>query len=116
MSDSIALELSSTLQSASIQRHPDVLRDLNPSTAASKKEPVYISPPTTTSSAQDNDIDYARVHVKPRRSTMPPLPDLRFEQSYLKSIDGQTRWQAIAWITLRDQVSWHVYLPTRTFA
>ncbi|KAG9381372.1 DUF1770-domain-containing protein [Pyrenophora tritici-repentis] len=35
---------------------------------------------------------------------MPPLPDLRFEQSYLKSIEQAEGWQGVLWITLRDQV------------
>lgn len=35
---------------------------------------------------------------------MPPIPDLRFEQSYLNSIANASSWKAIAWITLRDQV------------
>jgi hypothetical protein len=33
-----------------------------------------------------------------------PLPDLRFEQSYLKSIENATTWQAVAYITVKDQV------------
>ena len=40
---SIPLEIASTLQTASINRHPDPRHDLNPSTAASAKQPVAIS-------------------------------------------------------------------------
>lgn len=35
---------------------------------------------------------------------MPPLPDLRFEQSYLKSIEKAEGWGQVAYITVRDQV------------
>lgn len=35
---------------------------------------------------------------------MPPIPDLRFEQSYLNSIADASSWKTIAWITFRDQV------------
>lgn len=35
---------------------------------------------------------------------MPPLPDLRFEQSYLKSLEGAKSWKGVLWITFRDQV------------
>jgi hypothetical protein len=34
-----------------------------------------------------------------------PLPDLRFEQSYLKSIESAKTWQMVALITVKDQVS-----------
>ena len=32
------------------------------------------------------------------------MPDLRFEQSYLASIENATTWQQILYITTRDQV------------
>jgi hypothetical protein len=44
------------------------------------------------------------VRSVPRRQTLPPLPDLRFEQSYLASIRGADTWGRVAWITIRDQV------------
>lgn len=37
----------------------------------------------------------------------PPMPDLRFEQSYLRSVGAaleEGRWGRVAWITARDQV------------
>jgi hypothetical protein len=40
----------------------------------------------------------------PRRPQMPPLPDLRFEQSYLSSIRDAKDWKVVTYITLRDQV------------
>lgn len=36
---------------------------------------------------------------------MPPLPDLRFEQSYLASIKDAKDWRFVTYITVRDQVS-----------
>ncbi|OAL69895.1 hypothetical protein A7D00_5934 [Trichophyton violaceum] len=38
------------------------------------------------------------------RPQLPPIPDLRFQQSYLASISKASSWQHVAWITLRDQV------------
>lgn len=35
---------------------------------------------------------------------MPPLPDLRFEQSYLASIKDAKDWKVVSYITIRDQV------------
>ena len=59
--------------------------------------------------AIDSEIDEDEVPLNvlrplPRRNTMPPLPDMRFEQSYLKSIEKATGWEGVAYITLRDQV------------
>ncbi|KAK2825674.1 hypothetical protein FQN49_007476 [Arthroderma sp. PD_2] len=45
--------------------------------------------------------------IKPgrsRRAPLPPIPDLRFYQSYLASIRAANSWQHVAWITLRDQM------------
>jgi hypothetical protein len=57
----------------------------------------------------DSDVDEDEIPISvlnpvPRKQTMPPLPDLRFEQSYLKSIEKAESWKGVAWITLRDQV------------
>jgi hypothetical protein len=50
-------------------------------------------------------VDPSRmVRPVPRRHTLPPLPDLRFEQSYLASLRGADTWGRVAWITIRDQV------------
>ncbi|EGD87789.2 hypothetical protein H112_04259 [Trichophyton rubrum D6] len=38
------------------------------------------------------------------RPQLPPIPDLRFQQSYLASISKASSWQHVAWITLRDQI------------
>lgn len=94
------IDLASTIQTASIKHHPDPAYDLNPSTAASQKRPV--SP--TTSISSDGSIPYSALKPIPRRANLPPLPDLRFEQSYLASLQGAETWWKVAWITGRDQV------------
>ena len=98
---SIPANLTSTLQSASINHHPSPLHDLNPSTTASQKRPVS---PTASISSSANSIPYSVLKPIPRRSNLPPLPDLRFEQSYLASLEGAETWWRIAWITARDQL------------
>ncbi|KAL9100454.1 MAG: hypothetical protein Q9163_004178 [Psora crenata] len=99
MADAVA-NISSTIQSASINRHPSPDHDLNPSTAASLKQPV--SPTISTSSK--STIPRYTIRPSPRRSHLPPLPDLRFEQSYLASIRNAESYWGVAWITWRDQV------------
>ncbi|RMZ86009.1 hypothetical protein DV737_g180, partial [Chaetothyriales sp. CBS 132003] len=74
MSANPATELGSAIQSVSIKQHPSPEHDINPSTAASKKEPVDL------------------------------LPDFRFEQSYLASIKNAKNNTEVAFITLRDQI------------
>jgi Autophagy receptor ATG43 len=115
MSDSLPIEIASTIQSASIKRDPSPHHDLNPSTAASQKEPLKLSHTPSDSlyaydddegidEDDDEDISYSVLKPIPRRQSFGPLPDLRFEQSYLSSIAGaQTNW-GIAFITVRDQV------------
>lgn len=65
-------------------------------------------------SDDDNESDIPVSVLRPhrRRQSFPPMPDLRFEQSYLHSIEGATSWGKIAWITVRDQVRLlHLFLP-----
>lgn len=98
-------ELASTLQFGSIKRHPSPRHDLNPSTAASAKQPVTLDDRGDVDSDVDEDeIPISVLNPVPRKQTMPPLPDLRFEQSYLKSIEKAESWKGVAWITFRDQV------------
>ncbi len=98
-------ELASTLQFGSIKRNPSPRHDLNPSTVASQKQPVTLDKHADVDSDVDEDeIPVSVLNPVPRKQTMPPLPDLRFEQSYLKSIEKAESWQGVAWITLRDQV------------
>ncbi|CZR59146.1 uncharacterized protein PAC_09038 [Phialocephala subalpina] len=122
MSSSLPLEIAETIQTASIKRHPSPSHDLNPSTAASEKEAVKLSqsshaPASETSldkyaydaedgidASEEEDIPYSVLKPTLRRQSFGPLPDLRFEQSYLASIAGaDTRWR-VAYITVRDQV------------
>jgi hypothetical protein len=120
MSSSLPLQIAETIQTASIKRDPSPHHDLNPSTAASQKQPVTVSRPPASDSSLDKyaydeedgideeedeeDIPYSVLKPAPRRASFPPLPDLRFEQSYLASIAGaDTRWK-VAYITVRDQV------------
>ncbi len=102
MDSSAPIEIASTIQSASIRHHPDPDYDINPSTSASKVEPVDLS--SSTVPAAEDEVPLSALRPHPRRKTLPPLPDLRFEQSYLKSIEGALSWQGVAWITVRDQV------------
>jgi hypothetical protein len=119
MSHSLPLEIAETIQTASISRAPSPLHDLNPSTAASQKEPVTLTPghPASESSEKfsddeedvidqedEDDIPYSVLDPIPRRQSFAPMPDLRFEQSYLASIAAaDTKWKVLG-ITLRDQV------------
>jgi hypothetical protein len=124
MSDSIPLQIAEVIQTASIKRDPSPTHDLNPSTAASRKQPVSVHPVPASDSplekytydeygldedeGNEEDIPYSVIKPVPRRRSFGPLPDLRFEQSYLASIAGaETTWR-VAWITVRDQVcpSW----------
>lgn len=123
MADSIPLQLAETIQTAHIQRNPSPRHDLNPSTAASKKTPVTLEPvfrddggiddiDDRDRSDDEDEDEYedehypSRVIPRPRqpRHHLPPLPDLRFEQSYLSSIRNADTWWKIGLITVRDQV------------
>jgi hypothetical protein len=130
MSSSIPLQLAETIQTAHLNRDPSPTHDLNPSTAASKKEPVDLEPvyhhddgididddadeddrvETLTVASEDEGTEdgerggLSRVKPRPRRHHLPPMPDLRFEQSYLWSIRNADAWWKVGWITVRDQV------------
>ncbi|CAG8952039.1 hypothetical protein HYFRA_00000775 [Hymenoscyphus fraxineus] len=110
MESSVPLQIAETIQTASIKQNPDPLHDLNPSTAASQKEPVKVSHPSYEYDSEgidddeEEDIPYSVLKPLPRRQSFPPLPDLRFEQSYLSSIAGVESYWKIALITVRDQV------------
>tara|TARA_R110002003_G_scaffold130_15_gene12270 strand:+ start:25145 stop:25498 length:354 start_codon:yes stop_codon:yes gene_type:complete len=107
MASNIPSEIASTLQGASIKQHPSPRHDLNPSTAASEKQPVSLNSypdPDADSNVAEDEIPISVLNPVPRRQNMPPLPDLRFEQSYLKSIEQAESWKGVLWITLKDQV------------
>ncbi|KAL8692169.1 MAG: hypothetical protein Q9218_002746 [Villophora microphyllina] len=98
-----AIDIASAIQSTSIKRHPSPAHDLNPSTAASSKQPVRALSPTASVSSDASTIPESALRPVPRRANLPPLPDMRFEQSYLASLQGAETWWRIAWITGRDQ-------------
>ncbi|KAK3295559.1 uncharacterized protein B0H64DRAFT_395632 [Chaetomium fimeti] len=119
MSSSIPLQVAETVQTAHINREPSPRHDLNPSTAASKKEPVRLEPLDDGSIDQDVEAEEeeeegetedekvyrrSRITPRPRRHQFPPMPDLRFEQSYLSSIRNADTWWKVGWITARDQL------------
>ncbi|KAF2492460.1 DUF1770-domain-containing protein [Lophium mytilinum] len=104
MASNVPMEIASAIQSASINRHPDPAHDINPSTAASQKQPVTISSSPAESDVAEDEIPVSILNPVPRRAAMPPLPDMRFEQSYLKRIEKAESWQGVLWITFRDEV------------
>ena len=100
-----AIQFSETIQTASIKQNPSPSRDINPSTSASGKHLAPESSPDDAHSIPSDIVDPNRmIKPIPRRHNLPPLPDLRFEQSYLASLRGAESWGRIAWITIRDQV------------
>ncbi|KAJ5223606.1 hypothetical protein N7468_008148 [Penicillium chermesinum] len=103
MTDPI-LEVAETIQTASINQNPSAAHDVNPSTSASEKIPVVA--PASDAGSLDTDIVDEDRQIRPvrRRQTLPALPDLRFEQSYLASLKDADTWGRVAWITVRDQM------------
>ena len=104
----IAIQAAETLQTAHINQRPSIEHDLAPSTAADSKAPVRIDIDPSLevqSDVDDDEVPLSVLQPIPRRPQMPPLPDLRFEQSYLASIKNAQNWQMVAYITVRDQVS-----------
>ncbi|RMZ83612.1 hypothetical protein DV738_g906, partial [Chaetothyriales sp. CBS 135597] len=117
MSVNPATELASAIQSVSIKQNPSPEHDVNPSTAASKREPVDLVSPALSdideTDADELDVDEEEEEelipsyiLKPRRrrKSFPKLPDFRFEQSYLASIKNAKSNTDVVLITLRDQV------------
>lgn len=93
---SLATQAAETFQMGHLRRRPDPNRDINPSTATSKRVPVSI----------DYDSDDEAPFAVPKRPVkqFPPIPDLRFEQSYLQSISKAETWWQVVFITVKDQV------------
>ncbi|KAF5531864.1 duf1770 domain-containing protein [Fusarium napiforme] len=97
--DSAPTELAATIQTASIERHPDPALDTNPPTAADRRQPVTLEHAKhehgdgiDDEDEDEEDIPYSVLRPAPRHSHLPPLPDLRFEQSYLRSISKADTW------------------------
>ncbi len=102
----IATEIAETIQTASIKRAPSPAHDINPSTAASRREPLTTYAAGPSSASEEDESSPSRVRPRPRQARIPPLPDLRFEQSYLASIRDADTPARVLWITVRDQVCW----------
>ena len=114
----VAIQAAETVQTAHIKQNPD-RRDIAPSTAADNKEEVVFDTQTDILSelddVEEDEIPLSILKSLPQDTPWPkrpvqqkvPLPDLRFEQSYLKSIEAAHTWQMVAYITIKDQVgSW----------
>ena len=107
MSHNPAAEIASTIQATHIKRNPSPTHDINPSTAASTRIPVDIPSPDLSDVEDDDSTipsDILRPLPRPRRKSLPPIPDMRFEQSYLASLKNAETKTQIAIITIRDQV------------
>ncbi|KAI0128489.1 hypothetical protein BJ170DRAFT_331307 [Xylariales sp. AK1849] len=130
---SLPTQIAETIQTAHIKRDPSPHHDLNPSTAASEKEPVRLEEEQQRqqhraeggeeaeeeeerdgidladekydgASDKDSEIPVSVLRPQRRRTSFPPMPDLRFEQSYLHSIRDAGSWGVVGWITVRDQI------------
>ncbi|KAK5166715.1 uncharacterized protein LTR77_008259 [Saxophila tyrrhenica] len=104
-----AIQAAETLQTAHIKHDPSIEQDRAPSTAADTKETVQLEPSAdedidAISDVEEDEIPASVLRPPPRRPALPPLPDLRFEQSYLASIKDTKGWQGVTYITIRDQV------------
>ncbi|KAI9805111.1 MAG: hypothetical protein M1825_000945 [Sarcosagium campestre] len=103
MSDA-AIQIAETIQTGSINRAPSPRHDLNPSTVSAEKQPVALSDDIDADDIEGDEVSSGILRPIPRRANLPPLPDLRFEQSYLASISGaKTKWE-VAYITIQNQV------------
>lgn len=111
---SLASEIAGTIQAGHIQRNPDPIHDNAPATASEAREPVSLHALEEKQRSEiaddlsidddEEDIPYSVLRPAPRSHGLPPLPDLRFEQSYLHSIANADTWVKVVLITLRDQV------------
>ncbi|KAI1417718.1 DUF1770-domain-containing protein [Hypoxylon sp. FL1857] len=126
MAASIPTQIAETIQTAHIQRDPSPRHDLNPSSSISEKHPVRLHETSKRSQHHrrrhdtiddiddyvddleeeddDDEIPISVLRPRPRAKSFPPMPDLRFEQSYLHSISKADTWWKVAWITVRDQM------------
>jgi hypothetical protein len=121
MDASLPTQIAETIQTAHINRAPSPKHDLNPSTAASQKEPVSLVDVKPAGNHDRDSIDgedhddedevpYSVIKRRPRAANLPPMPDLRFEQSYLHSLEKADTYGKVAWITARDQVRSSIHL------
>jgi len=101
------IEIAETIQTASVNPDPCPAHDINPTTSVSEKKSHVPESAITddTDSIPSDVVDPSRmVRTVVRQKHLPPLPDLRFEQSYLASLKDADTWGRVAWITIRDQV------------
>ncbi|KAI6785751.1 uncharacterized protein J7T54_006090 [Emericellopsis cladophorae] len=108
-SSSIPTQIAEAVQFGHIDRHPDPIRDNAPATAAEKREVATVAPERREYDDVESDEDEDEIPVSVLRPAttshkLPPLPDLRFEQSYLNSIASADTWWKVMLITARDQV------------
>ena len=133
MEESAKSLVQTAVQDSHFIRNPSPSRDIAPSTSADRA-PVSIvrdALPSIQFSSSRADLHHLSQHhherdddddetvseisledsphpssrPKPRRPNLPPIPDLRFEQSYLKQLEaakGSILWMII--ITIREQV------------
>lgn len=95
-------QVAETIQTASVKHNPSAAYDVNPTP---EKRQVSESAISDTDSIPSDVVDPSRmVRTIVRQRNLPPLPDLRFEQSYLASLKDADTWGRVAWITTRDQV------------
>lgn len=101
------IEIAETVQTASVNPDPSPAHDINPTISVSEKKSHVPESAITddTDSIPSDVVDPSRmVRTVVRQKHLPPLPDLRFEQSYLASLKDADTWGRVAWITIRDQV------------
>ncbi|KAK5663959.1 hypothetical protein OQA88_171 [Cercophora sp. LCS_1] len=125
MAASVPLQVAETIQTAHINRQPSPAHDINPSTAASRKGPVKLEKYTLfpddgidedSGSEDEDEFSFSILRPKSRRTQFPPMPDLRYEQSYLHSIRTADTWWKVVLITTRDQVMMPFMQGTRSSA
>lgn len=110
--EDVAMQAAETLQTAHINHNP-TRADLAPDTSVDKKMAVEFDPSSGDVDSMAGEVDEDEVPLSilrplPEDNRHAPrhlqLPDLRFEQSYLKSIENAENWGVVAYITLKDQV------------
>lgn len=108
--EDIALQAAETIQTAHINHAPS-RADLAPQTSVDTKIPVEFDRSGDVDSVADDvgedEVPLSVLRPLPEEERKPKhlqLPDLRFEQSYLKSISEAKDWKVVAYITIKDQV------------
>jgi hypothetical protein len=106
-----AIQVAETIQTAHINQNPSVDHDLAPETSVDFKQPVTFDHTTDHTEeldeVEEDEIPLSILRPLPEARRQPPhlqLPDLRFEQSYLKSIGEASDWRIVAYVTIKDQV------------